>query len=71
MDKTGTLVSVPNKYRKYAKCLVNINLKFTVLTMEKVTFSRTITPNNDIMSFIERLHDNLFTVTLETLDYHL
>lgn len=41
------------------------------LTMEKVTFPGTITPDHDIVSFIKWLHNNLLAITLETLDYHL
>lgn len=39
--------------------------------MEKVTFSGPISPNDYIVPFIKWLHNDLFSITLETLDNHL
>lgn len=38
------------------------------LTVKKITLPGTVTPDDYIVSFIERFHYNLFSVTLKSLN---
>lgn len=58
---------------KLGHCFVLIVFTLLVneLTMKEITFSRTITSNYYIMPFIKGFYNDLFTITLKSLNDHL